>query len=65
MEAHARSRPTSAAVALAEAARDAPARGRVLGALGALWGGHRDYVRGLALTRDPVFGSFFDIRVSG
>ena len=42
------------AVALAEAARDAAARGRVLGALGALWGGHRDYVRGLALTRESV-----------
>ena len=43
-----------AAVALAEAGRDAQARGRVLGALGALWGGHRDYARGLALTRESV-----------
>ena len=42
------------AVALAEAGRDAQARGRVLGALGALWGGHRDYARGLALTRESV-----------
>ena len=43
-----------AAVALAEAGRDAKARGRVLAALGALWGGHRDYARGLALTRESV-----------
>jgi class 3 adenylate cyclase/tetratricopeptide (TPR) repeat protein len=42
------------AVAFAEAEGDAQARGRVLGALGALWGGHRDYARGLALTRESV-----------
>jgi tetratricopeptide (TPR) repeat protein len=42
------------ALALAEAGRDAPARGRVLGTLGALWGGHRDYARGLTLTRESV-----------
>jgi adenylate cyclase len=43
-----------AAVALADAAADSSARGRLLGALGALWGGHRDYARGLALTRESV-----------
>ena len=42
------------ALALAEARGDHVARGRVLGALGALWGGHRDYPRGLALTRESV-----------
>ncbi len=43
-----------AAVALAEAASDPGARARVLAALGALWGGHRDYARGLDLTRQSV-----------
>jgi tetratricopeptide (TPR) repeat protein len=40
-----------AALALAD---DAAARGRVLSALGELWGGHRDYTRGLDLTRQAV-----------
>jgi class 3 adenylate cyclase/tetratricopeptide (TPR) repeat protein len=43
-----------AAIARAEARGDATARGRLLGALGALWGGHRDYGRALALTRESV-----------
>ena len=43
-----------AGVTLAEAVGDPSARGRLLGALGALWGGHRDYARGLALTRESV-----------
>jgi class 3 adenylate cyclase/tetratricopeptide (TPR) repeat protein len=43
-----------AAIARAEAQGDRGARGRLLGALGALWGGHRDYGRGLALTRESV-----------
>jgi class 3 adenylate cyclase/tetratricopeptide (TPR) repeat protein len=42
------------ALALAESAGDAVTRGRLLAALGALWGGHKDYVRGLALTRQAV-----------
>ncbi len=41
-----------AALALAEG--DAGAQGRVLTAVGALWGGHRDYARGLELTRQAV-----------
>ena len=41
-----------AALALAE--HDAVARGRILTALGALWGGHRDYIRGLDLTRQAL-----------
>jgi class 3 adenylate cyclase/tetratricopeptide (TPR) repeat protein len=43
-----------AAQALAEGANDVVAQGRLLTALGALWGGHRDYARGLALTRRAV-----------
>jgi tetratricopeptide (TPR) repeat protein len=43
-----------AALALAEGEADAIAQGRVLTALGALWGGHRDYARGLELTRRAV-----------
>jgi tetratricopeptide (TPR) repeat protein len=43
-----------AALALAEGDGDAVAQGRVLTALGALWGGHRDYARGLELTRWAV-----------
>jgi class 3 adenylate cyclase/tetratricopeptide (TPR) repeat protein len=39
------------ALALAEAEGDPVAPGRVLTALGALWGGHQDYARGLELTR--------------
>jgi tetratricopeptide (TPR) repeat protein len=45
---------SEAALTLAKGERDTRARGRVLGALGALWGGHRDYARGLALTRESV-----------
>ena len=41
-----------AALALADG--DAVGQGRVLTALGALWGGHRDYARGLDLTRQAV-----------
>ena len=43
-----------AALALAEGETDAVAQGRVLTALGALWGGHRDYARGLELTRRAI-----------
>ena len=43
-----------AALALAEGASDAIAQGRILSAVGALWGGHRDYARGLDLTRRAV-----------
>jgi class 3 adenylate cyclase/tetratricopeptide (TPR) repeat protein len=43
-----------AALVLAEAESDAPAQGQVLTALGALWGGHRDYARGLTLSRRAV-----------
>jgi class 3 adenylate cyclase/tetratricopeptide (TPR) repeat protein len=43
-----------AALTHAEARGDQVGRGRVLGALGALWGGHRDYSRGLSLTRESV-----------
>ena len=40
-----------AALALAEGDGDAVAQARLLAALGALWGGHRDYARGIELTR--------------
>jgi len=43
-----------AALALADGAAEAIAQGRILSALGALWGGHRDYARGLELTRRAV-----------
>ncbi len=43
-----------AALALAEAAGDARARATHLGALGTLWGGHKDYRRGLELTEEAV-----------
>jgi class 3 adenylate cyclase/tetratricopeptide (TPR) repeat protein len=43
-----------AALALAEDQMDAVAQGRVLTAVGALWGGHRDYTHGLELTRRAV-----------
>jgi len=43
-----------AALALTEHEADPVARGRVLSALGALWGGHQDYARGLDLTRRAV-----------
>jgi len=39
-----------AALALARETRDARACAELLGALGELWGGHRDYQRGLELT---------------
>jgi class 3 adenylate cyclase/tetratricopeptide (TPR) repeat protein len=41
-----------AALALADG--DPIAQGRLLTTLGALWGGHRDYARGLELTRQAV-----------
>ena len=43
-----------AALALAEATGDVRARATFLGALGMLWGGHRDYPRGLDLTREAI-----------
>jgi class 3 adenylate cyclase/tetratricopeptide (TPR) repeat protein len=43
-----------AARALAEGACDPVAQGRVLGALAALWAGHRDYPQGLELARRAV-----------
>ncbi len=42
------------ALGRADARGDTLARGRLLGALGALWGGHRDYATGLALIRESV-----------
>jgi len=43
-----------AGLARAEARQDAAGRGRALAALGALWGGHRDYARALSLLRNAV-----------
>jgi tetratricopeptide (TPR) repeat protein len=43
-----------AALALAEAGGDGAARADLLGALGMLWGGHKDYQRGLELTREAA-----------
>jgi class 3 adenylate cyclase/predicted ATPase len=43
-----------AALALAEAANDDAAQVRLLGALGMLWGGHKDYQRGIELTRQAA-----------
>ena len=43
-----------AALRLARAAADPLAEARVLGTLAALWGGHKDYDRGLALSREAV-----------
>jgi class 3 adenylate cyclase/tetratricopeptide (TPR) repeat protein len=43
-----------AALALAESEGDAVAQGRVLAALGGLWGGHRDYARALELSRRAI-----------
>ena len=43
-----------AALALAEQDGDAVAQGQVLTDLGARWGGHKDYARGLELTRRAV-----------
>ena len=42
------------ALGRAEAGRDQAARGRILAALGALWGGHRDYTRALEMSREAV-----------
>jgi tetratricopeptide (TPR) repeat protein len=43
-----------AALRLARAAADPLGEARVLGTLAALWGGHKDYDRGLALSREAV-----------
>jgi class 3 adenylate cyclase/tetratricopeptide (TPR) repeat protein len=43
-----------AALGLAGAGGDGPARARLLGALAMLWGGHKDYERGLELSRQAV-----------
>jgi class 3 adenylate cyclase/tetratricopeptide (TPR) repeat protein len=43
-----------AALSLASGAGDAVARGRILGSMGGLWGGHKDYQKGLDLTRQAV-----------
>jgi tetratricopeptide (TPR) repeat protein len=43
-----------AALAASDEAHDPLARARVLGTLAALWGGHKDYERGLALSREAV-----------
>jgi tetratricopeptide (TPR) repeat protein len=42
------------ALELASAAADPLAEARILGTLAALWGGHKDYDRGLALSREAV-----------
>jgi class 3 adenylate cyclase/tetratricopeptide (TPR) repeat protein len=42
------------ALALAEESGDLFAQAGLLGALGSLWGGHKDYRRGLELTRQAV-----------
>jgi class 3 adenylate cyclase/tetratricopeptide (TPR) repeat protein len=43
-----------AALSAADEAREPLARARVLGTLAALWGGHKDYERGLSLSREAV-----------
>jgi class 3 adenylate cyclase/tetratricopeptide (TPR) repeat protein len=43
-----------AALGLADSLGDATVRGRTLWTLGALWGGHKDYQKGLDLTRQAV-----------
>jgi class 3 adenylate cyclase/tetratricopeptide (TPR) repeat protein len=43
-----------AALALSETSGDPLRRGRLLAALGALWGGHMDYTRGLDFARQAV-----------
>ena len=43
-----------AALGLAEALGEPTARGRILWMLGALWGGHKDYQKGIELTRRAV-----------
>jgi class 3 adenylate cyclase/tetratricopeptide (TPR) repeat protein len=45
---------TDLEAALSMVQDDAVAQGRILTALGALWGGHRDYARGHDLTRHAV-----------
>ncbi len=42
------------ALALAEALGEPTVRGRLLWTLGALWGGHKDYQKGIELTRRAV-----------
>jgi tetratricopeptide (TPR) repeat protein len=42
------------ALDLAREAASAPDEARILGTLAALWGGHKDYERGLALSREAV-----------
>jgi hypothetical protein len=46
-----------AALALAQEADDTASGARLLGALGMLWGGHKDYQRGLELTRQAVIAA--------
>jgi class 3 adenylate cyclase/tetratricopeptide (TPR) repeat protein len=43
-----------AALGLARESRGALDEARILGALASLWGGHKDYERGLALSREAV-----------
>jgi len=43
-----------AALGAADEAHEPLARARVLGTLAALWGGHKDYERGLSLSREAV-----------
>src|SRR5262249_55434101 len=43
-----------AALGAADEAHEPLARARVLGILAALWGGHKDYERGLSLSREAV-----------
>ena len=47
-------RDLEAALAITRAAGDGAASAELLGLLGELWGGHRDYRRGLDLTREAV-----------
>jgi len=47
-------RDLEAALAITRAAGDHAASAELLGLLGELWGGHRDYRRGLDLTREAV-----------
>jgi tetratricopeptide (TPR) repeat protein len=44
------------ALGLAEALGEPTGRGRLLWTLGALWGGHKDYQKGIELTRRAVAG---------
>jgi class 3 adenylate cyclase/tetratricopeptide (TPR) repeat protein len=43
-----------AALGAADEAHEPLARARILGTLAALWGGHKDYERGLSLSREAV-----------